>query len=329
MSFQPRVSILPLSLILLLTIGLAESAPAQSQLDKQSAWHQLLLLDNQDLHKLEASDLDTVNSLANALIPKRDETQGDLLSGGDVRLRFVWELSSPTTGVVLFDSPMDFMSPGQQIHYLYFFDQTGQPLGSSKFSSGWRMQVTEAKLEHRDSLSLLVLATFGAGGFAYSQMLKECYALLGDRAVLVRLEEKNGLGRNSYGCPYPAVGPPVPKRTANQWISALSSGDQVEILQALMWIGGRHPNIEDLKQEQEDEESLRKEYPADSKMETTLERCPSVVDAAELFSEAIARKDLPIKLKMLAQSDNQWIREAAELASQQVTEQRQSVPKAP
>ena len=314
MSIPRKVVRLTATAVLLLTNALSSSVLAQPQTDRKSAWQQLLLLVDKDLHKLEDNDLETVNGFANTVVSKREETQGQWLNGGNVRLRFVWKLMKPKPRIILFDSPTGFTLPGQHVHYVYFFDEAGNPLGSSKFSSGWRMMTTGVKLVRNQEDYLVQIHSWGGGSFAFNPSLRQFYVLQRDRAVLVRLEGMKSLAINSYGCDYPGVGPPIPTRTAHEWMAALSSKDRVEVLQTLMWLAGHRLDLEALKSEQEDEDNLRKRYPEDQKLPTTLERCSGAIDEATVFAQIKAQSDLYEKLRALSNSKDTWVREAAELA---------------
>ena len=314
MSIPPNVVVLTVTAVLLLTNALTSPVCAQPQTNQKSAWQQLLLLVDQDLHKLEANDLETVNGFANTIISRREETQGQWLNGGNVRLRFVWKLMKPKPRIVLFDSPMGFMAPGQHVHYLYFFDEAGNPVGSSKFSGGWRMMTTGVKLVRNQEDYLVQIDSWGAGSFAFNPSLRQFYVLQRDRAVLVRLEGMKSLAINSYGCDYPGVGPPIPTRTAHEWMAALSSKDRVEVLQTLMWLAGHRLDLEALKSEQEDEDNIRKRFPEDTKWPTTLEKCSGAIAEATVFAQIKAHSDLYEKLRALSNSKDTWVREAAELA---------------
>lgn len=273
------------------------TVPAQTRSEEQAALLQLLPFADKDLHKLEGADRDTVERLGDMLVPERVKRKGLWLQGGSLRIRFLWKLEVPTKRFVIFDSPTDFMSPGHQVHYLYFFDEAGTMLGSSAFSSGWRMRTESANLIRRDQNYLLEIEANGLSSFAHASFLREEYVLLNDRAMLARLEGKDGLIRNVYGCTYVTVGPPIPERTAEEWLKILSSRNELEVLQALMWIAGVHHNVDDLKQEQEDVESLRKQYPGDVIDRTTLEHRPNAIAQANLFTQVRTHKDLMRKLE--------------------------------
>jgi hypothetical protein len=70
---------------------------------------------------------------------------------------------------------------------------------------------------------------------------RQYYALHNDNAVLVRLESSDGsMTRNRYTTSNHQIGPTVEERSVEEWEAALHSADDVELLLALMWIGGIH-----------------------------------------------------------------------------------------
>lgn len=282
--------------------------------DRKRVWQQLLTFQNQDLNELDEKKSDTAEELTNQLIPER-ASRALFFSP-----RYFWKIEDVTDkpSFVLLDSMAFIMLPGQQAHDLYFFDEDGNPLGSSHFSTGWRMITGEFKLIKRDEVNspILYISAGGGGSFAYASSLRQYYALLRDRAVLVRLEDRDGkIIKNSYGCPNPSIGPPLPRKMPDEWARMLSSSNVIEVLQALMWLSGRHPSIEEMNIEQEEEDALRKKYPEDNKnpMPTLLEKCPLAVDDANLFAMSRAHEDILRTLKRLTKSPNVWIKQAAEM----------------
>jgi hypothetical protein len=135
--------------------------------------------------------------------------------------------------------------------------------------------------------------------------------------VLVRLERKDGKPlRNGYGCPNPSVGPPAPSKTAEAWARSLASEDKVEVLEALMWLGGWRKTVEWLKEEQEQERHFEAEHPETKggPSSATLDTCPGALEDAALYAEVRARADVKARLEELSKSDDAWVRQAAELA---------------
>jgi hypothetical protein len=119
------------------------------------------------------------------------------------------------------------------------------------------------------------------------------YALLGDRFVLVRLEDDVGkITKNHYGAPNWTVGP-SPSRTRDEWLALLRSESHAEVLAALVWLGGVHVN----------------EGPP----------WPDTVhedhESAGIWHDLIANEDVKRRLAELVESDDEWTRAAARLAT--------------
>lgn len=292
----------------------AEARQGDAEARRREAWLGLLKFEGRDMHSLEDGEADAVAGFTNLLLDRKDPENFALVR----RPRL---LARVKTGagerVVLLDSQFFCISPGQTWHYLYFFDESGKLLGSSYFSAGWRICPSGASLTTRAGLDapLLKMEGGGLGGFALASGVVEYYALLGDRAVLVRLEDGEGsVLRNGYGCEYPSVGPPEPERTADEWARALSSRDKVELLQALMWVGGRHQSDEWLSEELNGEKHGAR--PANSVGRGTVEPdpCARSYEDVRTFVNVRARDDVRLRLKDLAGSDDVWVRQAAESA---------------
>jgi hypothetical protein len=76
-----------------------------------------------------------------------------------------------------------------------------------------------------------------------SQNQYQYYALQGNDLVLILLGDIRGkTPSNDYVTPGRRVGPPIPENALNRCEAMLSSSDPVNILQALTWLHGRHPD---------------------------------------------------------------------------------------
>jgi hypothetical protein len=270
-----------------------ERAPA-----REVAWQKLLALKDQDLYQFE-SQRKRIERLANLLIPYRNDKR--------FNPRFLWSVTTPANEkrLVLVDLQDGMNIPGVAVHDLYFFDEAGKLLGTSRIQTGWRQWNNDVRIIRKDELglSLLEVSTVGLGFTSY-RTTRQFYALLEDRAVLVRLEDNKAVTiRSSYGCEYPAFGLPQRHRDADEWAKALASSDTVEVLQALMWLGGHHIALEEL------------EYQKGQSEDWKTIQCPEEATAdTKLFLEVSARNDVRQTLLRLNKSSNDWVRQAAELA---------------
>lgn len=293
-------------------------ADAQAEARRREAWLELLKFEGQELDRFKGDAADTIVKLANRLLPDRKDPDNFAVRSRRPHL-LARVRTSAGARLVLLDSQFFCISPGQTWHYVYFFDESGKLLGSSDFAAGWRVCPSGARLTTRAGFDapLLKMDGGGLGSFAFAPGVSAYYALLGDRAVLVRLEDGAGrVLRNWYGCEYPLVGPTPPERTAEEWVRALSSPDKVEVLQALLWVGGLHHKEEDLKYDQEEHRRLRLAYPDEpaENMNATLDRCPAALEEARRYAALVAREDLRPQLERLADSGDEWVRQAARAA---------------
>ena len=99
--------------------------------------------------------------------------------------------------------------------------------------------------------------------------------------------------RNRYYVNHFACGPTLPKQTQVEWEADVLSGDRLRVLRALVWLGGVHwegqpPDKSEIQHEQ--------------------------ADQIELVRGVRANQKIADELRVLATSEDRWIREAAALA---------------
>lgn len=246
-------------------------------------------------------------------------------------VRYVWETNENRSNpkFVVMESSTLMMLPGQQTHRFYFFDKDGNLVNKEDFTSGWRMMVGNVELIRSDDFEfpIVKISAGGGGSFAYAVRTIQYYALLEESVVLIRLESKSNSifnldNRNSYGCQYPSIGPKMPDRSIEEWGKSLNSESKTEVLRTLMWLAGKHETIEQLTQSQKDEEEIRKLNPASDVWKTTLEKCPEIIQEIKTYERVKNRQNVQKRLQELANSSNQWIKEAAELALKPIERQK-------
>lgn len=188
------------------------------------------------------------------------------------------------------------------------FDKDWKRLIKQAFPTGYRFFLAEATVVRDSPLGrdLLAAKTTSTGPFVVSgsekrpafeqgQYQRQYYAVLGDRMVLVRLEDDEGrLVRNHYAWSTPPKGPPVPRRTEEEWIRSLSSADPVEQLATLVWLSGTHLPSGEPRRENVDQES---------------------VEEARLFEAVRDAPPTRNALRKFMGSKNPWVREYAALTS--------------
>ena len=308
------------SLTLCLLLSCAAGAFAQEEEEaaaRGEAVRKLLAFEGRDLRELDEESRKTIADLARRLVP--DKQDAESFAARFRAPQLVKRVGSRGQAVVvMLDAQTFVMSPGQAFHCLYFFDEAGALRGSSEFSTGWRMSQGAARIVEQEGLGVPVLEMWasGLGVFAHARTLRQHYALLGDRAVLVRLEDGEGqLVANVYGCQYATVGPPVPRRTADEWAKSLASEDKVELLQTLTWLGGQHQTggwpPEGSAPRKAGEAAPA---PEDAKDKAPAARCRQTADEARLVGVVRGRDDVRRALARLAASGDEWARQAAEAA---------------
>lgn len=174
------------------------------------------------------------------------------------------------------------------------FDATGALVRAWGVSAGWRHQVTSAGVIESEDLGthLIVIQTtrpfpIRVGAPPGS---KQYYAISKRRLRLVRLEDLDGrLVRNTYAYPNQQVGVASDLVSRREWLGRLESGDPVDILSALVFLGGEHLNPK-----------LRRE----DVLEEDRQQCA-------VFERLLHSADVRQMVEEYAHSPNPWIREAA------------------
>jgi hypothetical protein len=284
------------TLTLLATSRGPGTAPAQPCAGS-SDWCVLLSFEGRDLDELEREPYVELRRAIEALTGK-PEPPGRYfnpkliakLSNAQGQYRYVLVEESPLRGI-----------PGDARLRVHVFDAQGKTLSASDFTCGDRIGVTgvkrtrmpESEVGVQES-DVDVLEVGSRGSYGGRDLARQFYALLGDAVVLVRLEDSQGTPvANTFSVPNHTIGPPLPPRTAAEWERALGSSDPAEALSALMWVGGEHINI-------------KMPLPwvwAEEMEEARL--------AADVRSRPVVRE----LIRLRANCDNRWMRDAAELAA--------------
>jgi len=201
--------------------------------------------------------------------------------GGGLEPWYLWRHTTKTgERFVLFQADTYFPSPGSARVVVHFLDSSGRHLTASDFRVGWRTQLVEAVFADQELLgtkAIVIRTEQTLGGYDSRQY----YTLRDNRLALVRFEDLDqGMRRNYYYDGLrPGVGPEVLPRNADEWETLLLSTEPCDILEALMWIGGDHRNLE--------------------------HKSDPLVDAIR------ARPTVRTRIAELSESPNAWIREAA------------------
>jgi hypothetical protein len=254
----------------------------------ESAWQELLSFENQDLREL---DQKSRADLQNAI---------DTLAGESENGRLVPRLVSKIPGVqgqisyaLVEESPLVTI-PGQSGIRIHLFNSEGKLLSSAAFSTGWRISLADMKLTYVPEIGREVLVVNSKPEINGRDVAKQYYALIGEKVLLVRLEDSSGKPvRNIYGAPHHTIGPALSGRSAGEWEKVLESRDEAEVLAALTWLGGIHWNPDSPAPEYEHEE----------------------LSEAYLAEGVRSSKAVKVALSRLARSENAWLRSATALAA--------------
>jgi hypothetical protein len=266
--------------------------PAVNPSVAQAALEALKAQEGKDLRKLGEDKVKELRGTITKLVPNR--TYRGFF---DVRPWYVWDFRRKGGQPLwlLFEATISVSHPGYTDIRLTLLDQVGNVISETNFGTGWRCYLQDVKLEAatKERFPIIVLEqgpTPGPG----PDYAKQYYGWVGGRFDLVRLEDSKGIAtRTDYYIKHFQCGPPLPKQTEAAWEADLLSGNRLKVLRALTWLGGSHWD-------------LRAGDPVDNQHEE--------VDAILLVRNVRAREKVIARLKELAMSQDQWLKEAATLA---------------
>jgi hypothetical protein len=176
---------------------------------------------------------------------------------------------------------------------IQLFDGTGRRIAVWSFYTGWRTDLVSASFQYspRTKSQMIVLHTVPVmnGGW---QIGNEYFALRNDHLALIRIETANGESlQNEYVHANSEIGVVPEAHTEEDWAKMLESNDIIEMLSALVFLGGRHI------------------APADDP------DAPGKSQYAGLFEQLLANPRIREAIEQLAKSHDEWVRQAAMLAS--------------
>ncbi|MFI5384953.1 MAG: FKBP-type peptidyl-prolyl cis-trans isomerase [Fimbriimonadales bacterium] len=207
------------------------------------------------------------------------------------------------THYLVFKQNAEAIIPGESSVSLYYFDLNGKPISTSWFGAGWRTWIHPNKVIQVPGVSDFLI-DIEAHGWGVPK-IREVYGLIGDRVVIVRLEQSPDhswgtsekysdapvLARNTYWAPNITVGPLPPTYSKESLLAALQGHDNVAKLEALTWLAGIHA------EPSEQINPVFHEPQADAQRYWALSREPEVVES----------------VRRLESSPVPWISEAAKL----------------
>lgn len=111
-------------------------------------------------------------------------------------------------------------------------------------------------------------------------------------------DDQGKLVQNEYVYPNFEIGILPEAKTVQEWLNLLQSQDQADVLSALTFLGGRHIN---------ESAHPNTDLPTQSKY-------------AQIFKEVLADTRIQDRIQQLRSLENEWVRQAAQLASRGPTE---------
>ncbi len=184
--------------------------------------------------------------------------------------------------------------PGGSSACIKLFDATGARVKSWSFQTGWRMNLSSASLESSAGFDGDLIVIHIQRLINGRNIAREYFALSHDSLRFVRMEDDNGRAvQNEYVYPNFEIGGIPEANGVDEWLKLLESSDRADVLSALMFLGGRHL----------------------AEPERRLLPDPKESKYAGLFQQLIGDPRIRADVERLRQSDNQWVREAAELAA--------------
>lgn len=185
--------------------------------------------------KTQSADSIQLYRILKAILPS-DSPQGK--DGFFIRYFFgKMQLSPDLVHYVLVEGAPLIIIPGESNGRVHLFDAGGKLLDNETFQTGWRITVTGGQLIRDSRIGVPVIELFTGAMINGRDVEHQYYGVLNDRVVLIRLEDSRGHAIRNISAPNNGlIGPEPPDRTQDEWEKALMSDDQVELLQALMWV---------------------------------------------------------------------------------------------
>jgi len=199
-------------------------------------------------------------------------------TGGGGRTRYI---------VFLGSSPINV--PGGSYAGIQLFDAAARRIGSWSFQVGWRIRLIGASLKPSKALAANLIVIRTVPEMDGPPVDREYFTVAQDQLRFVRMEDRQGnLLQNNYLEKNLDIGIIPDARTTEQWIALLESPEKADVLSALFFLCGKHL----------DEFGRPGFYSA-------------------LFRELANSPRMRDLIQHLTVSDDDWIRQAARLATRE------------
>jgi hypothetical protein len=211
----------------------------------------------------------------------------------------VWKFNTPKneTRYLIFSGQHIFTIPGTSSASIILLSASGAEIGSWSFSTGWRIDIKSASTSFDDKLHTQLITVSTAPVINGRDIAKQYFALVDDKLYFIRMEDSNGrLIRNNYLSPNHTLGGSLPSKDLTGWTSLLESPELPLRLTALTYLTGAHMNAG----------GPRTDVASDSVEGAKLAKLARAFRAADSTKKHI---------EDYRQSDNAWLKEAADLAA--------------
>ncbi|MHC4660445.1 MAG: HEAT repeat domain-containing protein [Planctomycetota bacterium] len=228
------------------------------------------------------------------LMPDYDEKRY-MFSGGGIW--YIWRVRIRNKKrIVLFDAKPTNMIPGASKAVIWVFNEFGKTVATSHIFVGYRTFLDNAGLIEEGFDGLPVVEVKSSPGPMGHNAASQFYTFLGDKTVLARLHYPDGTLMRNFYTSSRYIGPRLPERTADEWEEALMSDDPVEQIRTLAWLGGTHLG------------------PRGRMRENDKDFYKEAIKLAYMVTDLLGRESVKKRLKELLGAENEWIKDAANLA---------------
>jgi hypothetical protein len=269
-------------------------------------FQQLIPYENRDLRDLDEADSEVFMSLLERFFPEYIQSSSTMYPF------YFWRLRDREAGTryLILDGEELHRIPGNSKAGVHIFTETGKLVVTSEFLTGYRIDILDARLIEDNMIDVPVLE-ITSQPLTGRNIRKQFYGLLMDKVLLVRLEDdRHKIARNMYTARHYIIGPEVPERSVEDCETVLRADAPANTLALLTWMSGIHGDNE-LRSEAGCLDQRNGGY--DKISESRITPYLGVSKYNETIRELLERKFVRERLKQLTNSENQWIREAAEL----------------
>ncbi len=253
------------------------------------AWETFLSFENQKLSPLENSRRTELSAALDELV--RDD------EGGFGSLRLISNISNANNQsfyILIGEDPL-ITIPGSCRLRIHLFDLDGKHLNYLSFNAGYRIGLKDIKVRYSSEIEREIIEVESEPVINGRNIAKQFYALIGTEILPIRLEnDKQQTVLNIYESPDAAIGLNLSGHSAEAWKNSLKSKDTAELLASLLWLSGKHINPRQLP-------AYYNQFPYED------------VKEAKLIQQLKADKEIKVIVQSLAESENKWLKDAANL----------------